>query len=182
MVLQGLSYVLCICIWNSFCVSFPCQEEMRWCALSTHAIPFSQPANTPFEQACLIYDHHKAFSKDSVNFKTGRDTWWQDAVLTQSTTCPVEWMEAEAPLFKLYTSGSTGDPRSRQIRHSNTSVLVWISVWIKAKSPSSHTLLCLKQKMENAGGDSYLDHSEPAEVEEDSFLDVCCFCIVCRKT
>ncbi|GAX81716.1 hypothetical protein CEUSTIGMA_g9144.t1 [Chlamydomonas eustigma] len=63
-------------------------------------------------EKCLVYDHHQAVSKESVNFHSGRDVWWQDAVLTQSTSCPVERMDAEAPLFKLYTSGSTGKPKA----------------------------------------------------------------------
>ena len=57
-----------------------------------------------------MYDHHLALAKEEVGFKAGRDVWWQETVLAQPTTCPVVWMAAEAPLFKLYTSGSTGTP------------------------------------------------------------------------
>jgi acyl-coenzyme A synthetase/AMP-(fatty) acid ligase len=35
----------------------------------------------------------------------------QDVVPRYPTTCPVEWLDAEDPLFLLYTSGSTGKPK-----------------------------------------------------------------------
>lgn len=34
--------------------------------------------------------------------------WWEDAVRGQPTQAEVEWVEADHPLFLLYTSGSTG--------------------------------------------------------------------------
>ena len=41
----------------------------------------------------------------SVPLVEGRDVWWHDAVAKASTACAVEWVDAEAPLFVLYTSG-----------------------------------------------------------------------------
>ena len=38
----------------------------------------------------------------------GRDRWWQAQVAMQPAQCDVEWVDAEHPLFLLYTSGSTG--------------------------------------------------------------------------
>lgn len=34
--------------------------------------------------------------------------WYAEAIAEQAKTCEVEWVEAEHPLFLLYTSGSTG--------------------------------------------------------------------------
>lgn len=41
----------------------------------------------------------------------GRDVWWHDIMSSACDQCPVEWMDAEDPLFLLYTSGSTGRPK-----------------------------------------------------------------------
>ncbi|MCM2130140.1 acetate--CoA ligase [Larsenimonas rhizosphaerae] len=40
-----------------------------------------------------------------------RDCWYHDVVDPQSSECPPEPMNAEDPLFILYTSGSTGTPK-----------------------------------------------------------------------
>ncbi|KAK1291022.1 hypothetical protein QJS10_CPB18g00567 [Acorus calamus] len=45
------------------------------------------------------------------NIEAGNETDLQDVVPKYSTTCEVEWMDAEDPLFLLYTSGSTGKPK-----------------------------------------------------------------------
>ncbi|EPY22660.1 acetyl-CoA synthetase [Strigomonas culicis] len=59
--------------------------------------------------------------------KEGRDTWYSDAVADlshdQHTECPIEWMDAEDPLFLLYTSGSTGTPKA--ILHTTGGYMVY---------------------------------------------------------
>jgi len=41
----------------------------------------------------------------------GRDVWWHEAVEAASDECPAEPLEAEHPLYILYTSGSTAKPK-----------------------------------------------------------------------
>jgi acetyl-CoA synthetase len=46
-----------------------------------------------------------------VSMKGGRDHWWHDLVSTAETTCEAEPLDSEAPLYILYTSGTTGKPK-----------------------------------------------------------------------
>src|SRR5690349_15404572 len=47
----------------------------------------------------------------TVSFKTGRDLWWSELMARAPKDCPPEAMDAEDPLFILYTSGTTGKPK-----------------------------------------------------------------------
>ena len=49
-----------------------------------------------------------------IPFHRGRDVWWHDAEANQPDTCDPVWVDAEHPLFILYTSGSTGTPKGVQ--------------------------------------------------------------------
>ncbi len=47
----------------------------------------------------------------NVPMKRGRDLWWDEIVLRQSSTCAAAELDSEHPLFTLYTSGTTGKPK-----------------------------------------------------------------------
>jgi acetyl-CoA synthetase len=59
---------------------------------------------------------------ESVYMKPGRDHFLDEEMAKQRSTCPVEWMAAEDPLFILYTSGSTGKPKG--VMHTTGGYLV----------------------------------------------------------
>ncbi|HSM50482.1 MAG TPA: acetate--CoA ligase [Thermoanaerobaculia bacterium] len=61
-----------------------------------------------------------------VPMQTGRDLWLADETRRQRSTCPVEWMYAESPLFTLYTSGSTGKPKG--VLHTTAGYLVYTAM------------------------------------------------------
>jgi acetyl-CoA synthetase len=48
---------------------------------------------------------------DAVPMAAGRDHWWHDVMARAGAECPPEAMDAEDPLFILYTSGTTGKPK-----------------------------------------------------------------------
>ncbi|MDO6469755.1 acetate--CoA ligase [Neptunomonas phycophila] len=56
----------------------------------------------------------------------GRDKWYEDLVAKASTDCPAEEMNAEDPLFILYTSGSTGAPKG--LKHTTGGYMVYASM------------------------------------------------------
>ena len=63
-----------------------------------------------FEQVptSLVYENETSVKASDVSVTEGRDVWWNDVIPQQSNECEIEWMDAEDPLFLLYTSGSTG--------------------------------------------------------------------------
>ena len=65
----------------------------------------------------------------NINFQPGRDLWLHDLVEGQSAECAPEWVDAEHPLFILYTSGSTGTPKG--VQHSTGGYLLWAALTMK---------------------------------------------------
>jgi acetyl-CoA synthetase len=55
----------------------------------------------------LIYERDES----AYTINTERDIIWNEYVSKQADVCEPEWMNAEDPLFILYTSGSTGTPK-----------------------------------------------------------------------
>lgn len=60
-----------------------------------------------------------------VAMANGRDHWFHELVDRQSKTCQPEIMDAEDPLFLLYTSGSTNKPKG--VLHTTGGYLTWAS-------------------------------------------------------
>ena len=50
-------------------------------------------------------------TQQTIHWEEGRDRWWHDLMADASTECATEVMDAEDPMFILYTSGTTGKPK-----------------------------------------------------------------------
>ncbi|PHQ30927.1 acetate--CoA ligase [Leeuwenhoekiella nanhaiensis] len=64
-----------------------------------------------------------------VEMKEGRDKWLQPLLDTAEATCEPEIMDAEDPLFILYTSGSTGTPKG--MVHTTAGYMVYTAFTFK---------------------------------------------------
>ena len=62
----------------------------------------------------------------AVPMQAGRDKVLEDEMARYRSTCPVEWMSSEDPLFILYTSGSTGKPKG--VLHTTGGYLVYAAM------------------------------------------------------
>ncbi|WP_445946297.1 acetate--CoA ligase [Shewanella sp.] len=81
----------------------------------------ARPSVTCVEQVIVLKRTGAA-----VDWQPGRDLDWHELMAGASSDCPAEEMNAEDPLFLLYTSGSTGNPKG--VLHTTGGYLVYAAM------------------------------------------------------
>lgn len=81
--------------------------------------------------SALVLDvaHASEVKRADIQMVGGRDVWYDDAIPGQPAECEPEWVTAEHPLFLLYTSGSTGQPKG--VEHSTGGYMVYSATTCK---------------------------------------------------
>ena len=64
-----------------------------------------------------------------INMRQGRDHWWHELEAAAGTDCPAVPLDAEHPLYVLYTSGTTGKPKG--ILHTSGGYILQTTMTMK---------------------------------------------------
>ena len=87
-------------------------------------IPMKSNADVAIEQSPSIENTIVVMrTGEKVHMKNKRDHWWHEQIDSVKPHCEPEHMDAEDPLFILYTSGSTGTPKG--VMHTTGGYLLY---------------------------------------------------------
>jgi acetyl-CoA synthetase len=95
------------------------------------ALPLKPAVDQALEQAPSV-EHVVVVKRagNAVAMREGRDHWWHERMAAASADCPPAKLDAEHPLFILYTSGTTGKPKG--ILHTTGGYLTHVTTTARA--------------------------------------------------
>ncbi|MFP5331301.1 MAG: acetate--CoA ligase [Acidimicrobiia bacterium] len=96
-------------------------------------------ARTPEVRHCIVLRR----TGNDVNMEAGRDLWWDEVVDGQPAECEAVELNAEDPLYILYTSGTTGKPKG--IVHTQGGYLTGVTTthsWVFDLKPDEDVYWC----------------------------------------
>ncbi|MBC7870277.1 MAG: acetate--CoA ligase, partial [Chitinophagaceae bacterium] len=100
--------------------------------LRGNIVPLKENVDKAISRSPVV-EHVIVFKRtgQEINMQQGRDYWWHDlmSLPIASPKCETEVMDAEDPLFILYTSGTTGKPKG--ILHTHGGYQVYTSTTLE---------------------------------------------------
>jgi acetyl-CoA synthetase len=102
----------------------------NWGYRSGKVLPSKSNADAALEECpsvkrCVVVNR---IDKET-QMKEGRDLWWHELMAEAPIHCEPEHLDAEDPLFILYTSGSTGQPKG--VLHTTAGYLLYTTMSLK---------------------------------------------------